>query len=190
MRGLRAHAGGGPRPAQPGRSGSGRQLVAHQPPGGGGLLGFGQAHTEARYEHDYPLFSSPYLQRKNFQFDARYLKYSGEAFVTWQLGRATSLGLAYRLVQLRLNDVTDQGTPVMAAPILRHEPMLYFRLRPPQANGLVQFQVAMGLSSTAGFNDRLPYDHDDPVAQFQVARSYVSLGLAFYPHVLWQRRGD
>ena len=100
-----------------------------------------------------------------------------------------SLGLSYRLVQLRLTDVTDFGVPVRAAPILRAEPMLYFRLRPAADDqGVVQFQVAVGTSSTLGYYAQTANDRDDPARQFKLGRGYVSVGFAIYPHVWWRKK--
>lgn len=151
----------------------------------GGLAGFGQAHAEARYSGDgFSLVS----QAAQHQFDAIYSKYSGEAYVTWQPSEQVSLGLSYRLVQLHLTDVTDLGVPVQSAPILRYEPMLYFRLRPGfDTQGLLQLQLALGGSGTLGYNEQTATDRNDPTRQFKLARSYVSLGLALYPHVLWRK---
>lgn len=94
------------------------------------------------------------------------------------------LGLAYRLVQLRLTDVTDLGLPVQSAPVLRYEPMLYSRLRPPVGEGLVQLQAALGVSGTFGYDDRTTGDRADPSRQFKVGRGYKSVGVAVYPHLL------
>ncbi|MVN78572.1 hypothetical protein GO988_19750 [Hymenobacter sp. HMF4947] len=153
----------------------------------GGLVGFGQAHSQARYKND---GSSVLLlgEVTDHVFDAIYGKYSGEAYATWQPTPAVSLGLTYRLVQLRLTDVTDLGVPVHSAPILRYEPMLYFRLRPQAGNGLVQFQAAVGVSSTFGYDDRLASDRADPTRQFKVGRGYTSVGVAIYPHLLWRKK--
>ena len=108
----------------------------------GGLASFGQAHTLARYKEDGEtlLFFTPRIQH---QFNATYRKYAAEAYLTWQPSPLVSTGLAYRLVQLRLTDVTDLGQSVPATSILRYEPMLFFRLRPSE---LLQFQVAFGVS--------------------------------------------
>jgi hypothetical protein len=154
----------------------------------GGLAGFGQAHAKAQYADDgHTLLHLGAYQPRQHLFDAIYSKYSGEAYATWQPSPAVSMGLSYRLVQLRLTDVTDQGVPVQAAPILRSEPMLYFRFRPTSNDGLLQLQLAIGGSTTFKYNEQTATDKDDPARQFKVGRSYVSLGLAFYPHMLWKK---
>lgn len=153
----------------------------------GGLASFGQAHAKARYTEDGDTFLR-FGPRILHDFDARYAKYAGEAYLTWQPTEQLSLGLAYRLVQLRLTNVTDQGQPVITDPILRGEPMLYLRLRPGIRPELLQFQLALGGSQTLGYNQNNVLDRDDPVRQFKVGRSYVSLGVAFFPHVLWQKK--
>jgi hypothetical protein len=155
----------------------------------GGLAGFGQAHAEAQYADDgHTLLRLGAYQPRQHLFDAIYSKYSGEVYVTWQPSPVVSTGLSYRLVQLRLTDVTDQGVPVLTAPILRSEPMLYVRFRPTNNDGLLQLQLAIGGSTTIGYNEQTANDKDDPARQFRVGRSYVSLGLAIYPHLLWQEK--
>ena len=153
----------------------------------GGLAGFGKAHARARYTEDGETFLR-FGPRIPHDFDARYAKYAGEAYLTWQPTTQLSLGLAYRLVQLRLTDVTDLGQPVTAGPILRAEPMFYFRLRPGARPELLQFQLALGGSRALGYNQNNVLDRTDPARQFKVGRSYVALGVAFFPHVLWQKR--
>lgn len=153
----------------------------------GGLAGFGQAHSQARYAYDGSTLLS-FREPARHQFDAIYSKYFGEAYATWQPTPTLSLGLAYRVVQVRLTDVTDFGAPVQAAPILRFEPMLFCRVRPWFTNDLLQVQFAAGGSGTFGYNERTAADYTDPARQFKLSRSYVSVGLAFYPHLLWQKK--
>jgi hypothetical protein len=152
----------------------------------GGLASFGQAHSQARYIDDggVKLFSG--VQAVEHQFDAIYAKYSGEAYVTWQPSEAVSLGFSYRLVQLRLTDVTDVGVPVVAGPILRSEPMVFVRFRPVLKEGVVQFQAAFGGSSAFPYQSQATAGQDDPARQFTLNRSYLSVGVAFYPHLLWR----
>lgn len=125
------------------------------------------------------------------QFDAIYSKYSGEAYLTYQPSTQVSLGLAYRLVQLRLTDATSQGVRVQSAPILRHEPMFFVRLRPDfgatDAN-LFEFQLAVGASSTLGYDEETASDQADSARQFKTTRSYVSVGVSIFPHLLWRKR--
>ncbi|QKG55425.1 hypothetical protein GKZ68_01480 [Hymenobacter sp. BRD128] len=152
----------------------------------GGLAGFGQAHSQARYTDDgdvsFNIFG--YRQPIRHQFDAIYAKYSAEIYGTWQASEWVSLGLACRLVQLRLTDVTDRYVPVQAGPIVRYEPMLYLRVRPN--GGPVQCQAALGTSATFGYDGRRALDQADPARQFRLGYGYASLGIAFYPHLLWQ----
>lgn len=154
----------------------------------GGLAGFGQAHSQAQYTDDGDVRLTIFGNRQpiRHRFDAIYAKYSAEAYASWQPSEAVSLGLAYRLVQLRLTDVTDQGVPVRAEPILRYEPMLFFRYRPPLKEGVLGLQAALGASYTFGYDARAAYDQADPARQFRLAYSYASLGVSFYPHLLWR----
>jgi hypothetical protein len=153
----------------------------------GGLAGFGQAHAEARYTDDGTVRIFSFRDAAPHLFDASYRKYSGEAYVTYQPSPRVSLGLAYRVVQVRLTDATDFGVPVQSAPILRSEPMFFLRVRPAHSE-LFQLQVATGGSSTFGYNERTATDRTDPARQFKLGRGYLSVGVAFYPHVLWQKK--
>lgn len=147
----------------------------------GGLVGFGQTHAEAQYERDGNSFLFFGQRPLPHQFDAHYTRYTGEAYLTWRPNPVVSLGLSYRLVQLRLTDVTDRGRPVQAGPVLRYEPMVYLRVRPAGSGGMLQLQAAMGASGTFGYDARTTDDAADPARQFRLGRGYVSLGLAFYP---------
>lgn len=155
----------------------------------GGLAGLGQAHAQARYDNDgginFEVIGS--TQSIPHQLDVIYAKYSAQGYLTWRPDPALSLGLAYRLVQLRLTDATDLGVPFRPGPIWRGEPMLYVRARPGYDQGLLQFQLALGASTTLGYNEQTAGDRLDPSRQFKLARSYVSLGISIFPHLLWRR---
>ena len=153
----------------------------------GGLAGFGRAQAQARYIDDGATLLT-FREPIRHQLDGAYSKYSGEAYALYQPSPLVSLGLAYRVVQLRLSDMTDLGVPVSSAPILRQEPMLVFRLRPDFAQRSLQFQFALGASSTFGYNARTANDENDPARQFKIGRSYTSVGVAFYPHLLGQKK--
>jgi hypothetical protein len=122
------------------------------------------------------------------QLDTRYSNYSDEVYATYQPSPLVSFGLAYRVVQLRLTYVTDRGVPVAAAPILRQEPMFFFHLRPEFAQRSLLFQLALGASNAFGYDQRTANDEGDPVWQSKLGRSYTSVGIAFYLHLLWQKR--
>jgi hypothetical protein len=153
----------------------------------GGLAGFGRAQAQARYIDDGATLLT-FREPIRHQLDGTYSKYSGEAYALYQPSPLVSFGLAYRVVQLRLTDITDLGAPVSSAPILRQEPMLVFRLRPEFAQRSLQFQVALGASNTFGYNPRAANDETDPARQFKLGRSYTSVGVAFYPHLLGQKK--
>lgn len=157
----------------------------------GGLAGFGQAHAEAQYDDD----GSTFIHFGNYEphkhrFDAIYGKFSGEVYGIWQPSPVVSTGLSCRLVQLRLTDVTDWGVPVRSSPLLRAEPMFFFRVRPNSGLGpsWVQLQAALGFSTTLGYDERTTPDAADPARQFKLGRSYLSVGVALYPHMLWQKK--
>ena len=154
----------------------------------GGLAGYGQAHALANYERDGQLQLIYFGARPQpHHFDAHYSHYAGEVYATWQPTPASSLGVAWRMVQVRLGSVTDRGVPVQASPFWRAEPMLYYRLR-PGGSAAVQLQAALGVSQTLHYNSRTALDGDDPVRQFRLNSSYLLLGVAVFPHVWWQAR--
>jgi hypothetical protein len=66
--------------------------------------------------------------------------------------------------------------------------MLFVRLGPPAGPRLWQLQLALGGSTTFGYNERTAADRADPARQFKLGRGYLSLGVAFYPHRLWQTK--
>ena len=154
----------------------------------GGLVGFGQAHAEARYNDDGDARLFTFTDPKRHFFDAIYSKYSGEAYATYQPSERVSVGLSYRVVQVRLTDVTDFGVPVQSAPVLRSEPMFFVRVGPPTEQRLWQMQLAVGGSSTFGYRELTADDRADPARQFKLSRSYILLGVALYPHVLWRKK--
>jgi hypothetical protein len=155
----------------------------------GGLATFGQVHARARYANDddngYAMDPRPPTNFVQHQFEANYNKYSAETYGRWQATPVLSLGMSYRVVQVRLTDVTDFGVSVRAAPILRYESMLFCRLRPSGEAGAMQLQGAIGWSSVFG---SITGDDFDPARQFRLNRSHVSVGVSFYPHVLWQKK--
>lgn len=155
----------------------------------GGLASLGQAHAQARYDDDGGINFEiiGYHQAVPHQFDVIYAKYSAEGYLTWQPDPWFSMGLSYRLVQLRLTDATDQGVPFRPGPIWRAEPMLYLRARPGYDRGPFQFQLALGTSRTLGYDEQTAADRLDPARQFKLGRTYVSLGVSIFPHLLWQR---
>ncbi|RZL14611.1 MAG: hypothetical protein EOO62_04965 [Hymenobacter sp.] len=153
----------------------------------GGLAGFGWAHAQARYVDDGATLLT-FREPIRHQLEGNYSKYTGEVYATYQPSPLVSFGLAYRVVQLRLTDVTDLGVPVAKGPILRQEPMLFFHLRPDFAQRSLQFQLALGVSNTFGYNPRTINDENDPARQFKLGRSYTSVGVAIYPQLLRQKK--
>ena len=154
----------------------------------GGLVSYGRAHAQARYidDGDFRLF-----RRSNFvqhELDARYQLLSAQGYVSLQAAPRASFGLALRLAQLRLTELTERGQPAPLATFWQAEPMLFVRLRPAQAPELVQFQLALGTSASPGYNSRRLDDRADPLRQFRLGSSYISVSALLYPHVLWQRK--
>jgi hypothetical protein len=72
--------------------------------------------------------------------------------------------------------------------MLRQEPMFYFRLRPEIAQRSLHVQLALGSSAAFSYHSSTGGVTTDPARQFRLGKGYVSLGLAFYPHLWWQKK--
>jgi hypothetical protein len=66
--------------------------------------------------------------------------------------------------------------------------MFHFRMRPEIAQRSLQVQLALDSSGAFGFNSSTGGVTTDPARQFLQGKGYVSLGLAFYPHLWWQKK--
>lgn len=154
----------------------------------GGLASYGRAHAQARYQDDGQARLFRGRNPVQHELEARYRLLSAAGYVSYQAAPRTSFGLALRLTQLRLADLTDRGQLGPPATVLRAEPMLFVRLRPRQSSELVQLQAAVGTSLTPGYDSRGTDDLSDPLRQFRLGRGYASVGVLLYPQVLWRRK--
>jgi hypothetical protein len=148
----------------------------------GGLGGFGQAHSEARYLNDGQIIF--FGRSVQHQFDASYNRIFAEAYGTFQASEAFSLGVAYRVTRVHFTSLTDENVALGFRNMTRSEPMLFFRVR----LGLgatdtrpIQLQLAFGTSSTFGYKVGLTAD---PYYQIQKPRGYTTIGISLFPHCL------
>lgn len=149
----------------------------------GGLGGFGQAHSEARYLNDGQIIFLG--QSTQHIFDARYNKVFGEVYGSVQASETVSFGLAYRVTQVHFTSLTDMGAPVDLRKMTRSEPMFFFRTRlgsGPTDTRPVQLQFTLGTSSTFGYTPDAGYNNSD--YQLQKPRGYLTLGISIFPHCL------
>ncbi|MBC8083683.1 MAG: hypothetical protein H7Z21_10765 [Hymenobacter sp.] len=150
----------------------------------GGLGGYGRGRSEARFRNDGQLIFLG--QPVQHQFNARFHKVFGEAYVLFAASPKTSWGLAARYAQLRFSTLTDVGTPVALRRMNRVEPTLLFRVRlggSPEAPPPFQLQWAAGYSVSPGYDERTP-DPDASRRQLRRGRGYVTMGVGILPHHL------
>jgi hypothetical protein len=153
----------------------------------GGLGGYGQGRTQARFQNGGQLILPAVVPGKQYEFNVRFNKVFGEAYVLHQISKAFSLGATCRLTQLHFTRLTDQGAAVDLRRLTRFEPMLLLRLG--LAGGIVsterpiQLQLSLGGSLSPGYNDRQP-DLDASRRQLLRNRGYVALGVGILPHHL------
>lgn len=152
----------------------------------GALGGFGRAQTQTAYT------SGGFLSRvTQSRFDLHYHKQFGEIYGIFQSSNFFSAGAACRVTSLNFSDLTYNKNPVELSNMTRIEPMGFVRFRVgkgPFENRAVQFQVAMGSSNTAGYNqnDRsviLP----DGVYALKQSRYYTTIGVTLFPHCLFRK---
>ncbi|WP_139252374.1 hypothetical protein [Hymenobacter psychrotolerans] len=158
----------------------------------GVLGGYGRGLNEARYLNDggpVTIFANPVQH----QYEARFRRLFGEAYVVYDVSSRFSLGVACRSTRLYYTTLTDLGTPIDLRQLTRVEPMLLLRFgvgsllqnAPP-----VQLQVSVGGSGTMGPGSRHPYDPDGSRRQLRYGRSYVAVGIGILPHrlaALWRQ---
>lgn len=152
----------------------------------GALGGFGKAQTQTAYS------SSGFLSRvTQSRYDLRYNKLFGEIYGTFQANNFFSTGGACRVTQLNFSTLTYDNKPMELKAMTRIEPMGFVRLRVGKGSfedRAVQFQVAIGASSTAGYNENdrnviLP----DGVYNLKQSRYYTTVGVTLFPHCLFRK---
>ena len=155
----------------------------------GGLGGFGQAQSEARYKGSGGLISIGPNRPIQHVFDAHYNKFFGEVYGILQASETISLGAAYRITRVNFTSLTDAGAPVNLSSMVRSEPMLFFRVRlgsGPAATRPIQLQAAWGTSTSLGYDPSLtaPSSAD---YQLQQPRGYTTIGISLFPHCLLRK---
>ncbi|HEX8657171.1 MAG TPA: hypothetical protein VF690_06545 [Hymenobacter sp.] len=150
----------------------------------GGLGGFGQVRSQAKYKNDGGIifFGSPVRH----VFDAHYNKLFGEVYGSFQASETISFGAAYRVTQVHFTSLTDVGVPVALRNMTRSEPMLFFRTRigrGPADSRPFQLQMTWGTSDTFGY--RLGDNSaSGSLNQLQKSRNYLTIGATLFPHCL------
>ena len=153
----------------------------------GGLGGFGQAHSEARYLNDGQILFLG--QSTQHTFDAHYNKLFGEVYGIFQAGQTISFGAAYRVTQVHFTSLTDVNVPVSLRNMTRSEPMFFFRTRlgnGPTDTRPLQLQVAWGTSSSFGY-DTSTSGSSSSDYQLQKPRGYMTVGISLFPHCLLRK---
>ncbi len=154
----------------------------------GALGGFGTAQSQVAYT------SSGFLSRvSQSKYDLHYNKRFGEIYGTFQANNLFSTGAAFRVTQANFTRLTFDYQPVELTSMTRIEPMGFVRLRVGKGSfeeRPVQFQVAMGTSSTAGFNERdvNSYGHlPEGVYALKRDRYYTTISVTLFPHCLFRK---
>jgi hypothetical protein len=146
----------------------------------GALVGAGQARSQVRYRPIETGFPTQY------EYDARYNKLVGEAYGTWQIAPAMQLGAAYRLTHVHFTSLSNLGQPLHLTSMLRGEPMLFLRgtfgVRP---GGDRLAYVQAGIGGSALLHAR-PGQTSGPESNLLDSNSYVTIGLGFFPSMLWR----
>lgn len=144
----------------------------------GGLGGYGWARSHSRYQDGISIIFKP----PQHEFEARYTKVFGEGYVSYQAGEYVSLGAAYRIVRVDFSRLTDLGLPVPVGAMSRGEPMLFLRARLAALPAL-RLNLALGSSTTFGYDERTRYSVSSAEAQVLKSRGYLTLGLTLQPHL-------
>ena len=155
----------------------------------GGLGGFGQAQSEARYQGSGGLINIGPVPPVQHVFDAHYNKLFGEVYGTLQASETISIGAAYRVTRVNFTSLTDAGAAVDLSRMVRSEPMLFFRVRlgsGPTETRPIQLQAAWGTSTSLGYDPSLaaPSSAD---YQLQQPRGYTTISISLFPHCLLRK---
>lgn len=147
----------------------------------GALVGAGQARSQVRYRTIETSYTTQY------EYDARYGKLFGEAYATWQIAPTMQLGAAYRFTYASFTRFNNLGQPLGLPTMLRGEPMFFLRstfgLR-PGGERIAYLQAGMGTSVLLRSS---PIRLGDPAGNLLESNSYVTIGLGFFPSMLWRR---
>lgn len=153
----------------------------------GAIGGVGQAQSEAAYSTGGFIFGHP----TPHQYTAHSNKLFGEVYGTFQASNAFSMGAAYRVTQVNFTTLTDYRIPVELTSMTRSEPMFFVRVRVgsgPVEDRPVHFQLALGMSSTFGYNENDPNtSYPDGVRDLKQGRGYTTLGITVFPHCFFRK---
>ena len=154
----------------------------------GALGGFGTAQSQVAYT------SGGFLSRvSQSKYDLHYNKHFGEIYGTYRASNLFSTGVAFRVTQVNFTRLTLDHQPVELTGMTRMEPMGFVRLRVGKGSfeeRPVQFQVAIGASGTAGFNEKdvSSYGHlPEGVYALKQTRNYATISVTLFPHCLFRK---
>jgi len=145
----------------------------------GGLVGYGFGQGTRGFTR------TPYLLGRDtaetYRYATRFGKPFGDVFVAYEDGPVT-MGIAYRLSQVRFSTLTNNGLPIDLRRMTRNEPMLFMRFGSKQ--GVLQWaQLQVALS--ASWSDDLKRN-SAPVGPLlndvKEGRLFTSIGIVVYPH--------
>ncbi|OUJ73028.1 hypothetical protein BXP70_14380 [Hymenobacter crusticola] len=144
----------------------------------GGLGGYGRGKSSRRF--DAGGFESLNDSVTTYQYEARFHKVFGEVFAAYE-GERTTMGLTYRLSQVRFPALTNNGIPINLRRMTRNEPMFFVRYW--DREGVfpwAQLQLAVSLSWSADYSKKIWYEQ--PLRDLKEPQVLTSLGLVIYPH--------
>jgi hypothetical protein len=145
----------------------------------GGLGGYGRGQSSRRFTRS-GLDVSASDTAVTYAYAARFHKVFADAFVAYEDGGVT-LGLAYRLSQVRFSSLTNNGQPVNLRRMTRSEPMLFARFSDRQGVfEWAQLQLGVSMSWSPDYGKGVYLEQQ--LADVKEARIFSSIGLVIYPH--------
>ena len=145
----------------------------------GGLGGYGRGQSSRRFTRtDEQRFALDTIT--TYAYAARFHKIFGEAFVAYEDDGFT-MGLAYRLSQVRFSSLTNNGQPLKLQRMTRSEPMFFMRFGDRQ--GVFEWaQLQLGISTSWSPDYGRGVRLEQQLADIKEARLFTSIGLVVYPH--------
>ncbi|MBC6612731.1 hypothetical protein H8B15_17545 [Hymenobacter sp. BT507] len=147
----------------------------------GGSMGYGWGHSSRGYQDESYLGIFRRDSTITYQYDARYGKPFGDVFVAYEDGPFT-MGMAYRLSQVRFTTLTNNGQPIRLRRMTRNEPMLFMRFGNRQ--GVLQWaQLQLTLSSSWSADlVRRSAPVGPLLTDVKAGNLFTSIGIVVYPH--------
>lgn len=144
-----------------------------------GLAGYGRARsTRSYYSFSLLTYDGPH------EYRSRYHKVFGEVSGSYRAeSEWVTLGAAYRLTQVRFEQLTFDGVPLHLRSMLRAEPLLFARFGNEESPlRWLQIQAAVGATSIPGYH---PSYNTEPAEYRRVkeGRGFATLSLIIRPHL-------